>query len=83
MSAAGLTLRELMWMADGKRRDAWKHTSALLAMHYNRTLAKGQPLPPSAFVCDQGKQIVARPGVCDATLQAGLRCRGLDQNNRR
>ena len=36
-------------MADGKRRDAWKHTSALLAMHYNRTLAKGQPLPPSAF----------------------------------
>jgi len=45
--------------------------------------ACARPLPPSAFICDQGKQVVVRPGVCEATLQAGLRCRGLSQSNPR
>ena len=30
-----LTLRELLWMLDGRKREAWNHTAQLLAMVYN------------------------------------------------
>lgn len=30
-----LTLRELIWMADSKRRDAWSHTAATLSLIAN------------------------------------------------
>lgn len=31
----GLTLRELVWMADGRQSEAWNHTASLLAMLAN------------------------------------------------
>ena len=47
-----MTLRELVWMADARRREAWQHTSALLAMLANvhRNLKKKpQPFTPAEF----------------------------------
>ncbi len=50
MNPGPFTLRELVAMADGRAREAWNHTSALLAMlanvHRDR---KKRPLQPADF----------------------------------
>ena len=45
------TLRELVWMADGRQREAWNHTSQLLAMLFNahRDPQKTSPAKPADF----------------------------------
>jgi hypothetical protein len=45
------TLRELVWMAEGRGRDLWSHTSALLALiaNVNRDPKKSRPLKPADF----------------------------------
>jgi hypothetical protein len=35
-----LTLRELVWMAEGRSRDRWNHTAAILALTANCHRAK-------------------------------------------
>jgi len=37
------TLRELLWMAEGKGRENWNHTAALLATMINIMRSKGRP----------------------------------------
>ena len=37
-----MTLRELLWMAEARRRDAWDHTASLLALTYNANRGKNQ-----------------------------------------
>lgn len=46
-----LTLRQLVWMVEGKIGQAWNHTAALLAMLANlhRDRKKTRPVQPSAF----------------------------------
>lgn len=36
-------------MDEARSRDAWRHTSSLLAMLYNVNRTKGRPQEPSAF----------------------------------
>lgn len=38
---AGLTLRELLWMAQGRQCERWNHTAALLAMLANMFRGRG------------------------------------------
>lgn len=64
-----MTLRELVWMADARRRDGWQHTSALLAMLANvhrNPKKKPQPFTPAEFnpLADERKKPVkAKTGV--------------------
>jgi hypothetical protein len=46
-----LTLRELLWMAEGHHRDAWQHTSSLMALmaNVNRDPKKARAFKPSDF----------------------------------
>ena len=46
-----LTLRELLWMAEGRGRDAWAHTSSLMALIANATRdpKKGRSFRPDHF----------------------------------
>lgn len=47
-----LTLRELFWMADGRRRDAWDRTANLIAALFNAVpdhTGKRKPRQPSEF----------------------------------
>lgn len=46
-----LTLRQLLWMVEGKISQAWNHTAALLAMLANlhRDPKKTPPVLPGAF----------------------------------
>ena len=46
-----LTLRELVWMAEGVNQDHWNHTSAILAMlaNVNRDPKKGRAFKPADF----------------------------------
>ena len=45
----GLTLGQLATMHDGKCRDAWNHTSAVLATLYNAGGRLKRPVEPSRF----------------------------------
>jgi hypothetical protein len=48
-SPGPLTLRELVWMAEAKRREAWQHTSSLIATLANiHRDPKKKPRPYSA-----------------------------------
>lgn len=38
------TLRELVWMAEGKGRENWNHTAALLATMINIMRSKNRPV---------------------------------------
>jgi hypothetical protein len=63
-----LTLRELVWMADARRRDGWQHTSAVLAMLANvhrNPKKKPQPFTPSEFnpLVNERKKAKAKTGV--------------------
>lgn len=51
MDPAGLTLRELVWMSEGRSREGWNHTAAVLAMlaNVNRDPKKGRPLKLADF----------------------------------
>jgi hypothetical protein len=47
-----LTLRELFWMVDGRRRDAWDRTAAQIAALFNAApdpTGKRKPRQPSEF----------------------------------
>ena len=46
-----LTLRELVWMADGRVRQSWVHTSSVLAMiaNVNRDPKKTRAFRPDDF----------------------------------
>ena len=46
-----LTLRELLWMAEGRDRARWRHTSAVMALiaNVNRDPKKGRLFEPSDF----------------------------------
>ena len=46
-----LTLRELLWMADGARRERWARTSSMMALtaNCNRDPRRGRPLKPADF----------------------------------
>jgi hypothetical protein len=46
-----LTLRELLWMAEGRSRENWQHTSMLLTMLFNcnRDPKRSKPAKPSDF----------------------------------
>ena len=46
-----LTLRQLFWMAEGRAKDQWQHTSSLLALiaNVNRDPKKTQEFKPSDF----------------------------------
>ena len=46
-----MTLRELVWMAEARCREAWNHTSAVLALLANihRDPKKGKAFKPSDF----------------------------------
>jgi hypothetical protein len=52
-------------MAEGRRRDAWQHTSALLAMLFNahRDPKKSQPRKPTDF--DPYFQHISDNVTCD------------------
>ncbi|MGE0606565.1 MAG: hypothetical protein AB7O62_05500 [Pirellulales bacterium] len=45
------TLRELAWMAEGRQRESWNHTSQVLAMLFNahRDRQKTQAAVPADF----------------------------------
>lgn len=62
-----MTLRELVWMADARRRDEWQHTSAVLAMLANvhrNPKKKPQPFTPADFnPLAERKQPVVKTGV--------------------
>jgi hypothetical protein len=47
----GLTLRQLLWMAEGMGRERWAHTSLICALiaNANRDPRKGRPFKPSDF----------------------------------
>lgn len=50
ISPDGFTLRELLWMAEGRQRDAWNHTAQVLAMLYNAFRSRGsRALGPRDF----------------------------------
>ena len=62
-----LTLRELAQMHEGRSRDAWDHTSLVVATILNVNRAKGRaPIKPSAvnpWQCGaSGRRIALRPG---------------------
>ena len=45
-----MTARQLLWMADGKRKDAWYHTAAIIAKVHNVNCSKKSELKkPTAF----------------------------------
>ena len=45
-----MTLRELVWLAEARQREAWSHTSQILAMVYNSHRGKGtRPMKPAEF----------------------------------
>jgi len=46
-----LTLRQLLWMAEGYGQDRWAHTSLICALiaNGNRDPKKGRPLKPDDF----------------------------------
>lgn len=46
-----MTLRQLLWMAEGQGRERWAHTSLLAAIlaNTNRDPKKGRPLKPDDF----------------------------------
>lgn len=46
-----MTLRELVWMAEGRTQENWNHTASVLAMlaNVNRDPKKGRPLRPADF----------------------------------
>lgn len=47
-----MTLRELLWMADGRGRSAWSHTAQILAMIANANRnpkKKPSPFKPEEF----------------------------------
>jgi hypothetical protein len=46
-----LTLRQLLWMAEGLGRERWAHTSLICALiaNANRDPRKGRPFKPSDF----------------------------------
>ena len=45
------TLRELVWMAEARRRDMWDHTAGLLALLYNinRDPKRSRAMRPEDF----------------------------------
>ena len=45
------TLRELVWMAEGRRRELWDHTASLLALLYNvnRDPRRSRAMRPEDF----------------------------------
>ena len=47
-----LTLRELMWMVDGRREEAWSHTAALMSLQANihrDRKKRNSPFSPADF----------------------------------
>ncbi|HPC65344.1 MAG TPA: hypothetical protein P5175_06225 [Anaerohalosphaeraceae bacterium] len=46
-----MTLRELLWMAEGHHRDAWQHTASVMALiaNVNRDPKKTRAFKPSDF----------------------------------
>lgn len=46
-----MTLRQLFWMAEGRVKDNWQHTSAILALvaNVNRDPKKTKAFKPSDF----------------------------------
>ena len=48
---SGLTLRELVWMFDGRRREAWTHTANVMALLANchRSPKRLRPFQPGRF----------------------------------
>ena len=62
MWRCSITFRELFWMAEARAREAWNHTSAVLAMiaNANRDPKKSRPLKPGDFHPYAGKR---KPGI--------------------
>lgn len=63
-----MTLRELVWMVDARRRDEWQHTSAVLAMLANvhrNPKKKPQPFTPAEFnpLVTERKKAQVKTGV--------------------
>ena len=46
-----MTLRQLLWMAEGHHKDRWQHTSSVMALiaNVNRDPKKNRPFKPSDF----------------------------------
>ena len=52
MDPKPLTLRELIWMADARRRDDWSHTAAMLSLIANahrNPRKRARPYTPAEF----------------------------------
>lgn len=49
MSAEPFTLRELVWMSDGRRKHEWGIASSLMAHIHNQNPYQKRPANPSQF----------------------------------
>ena len=69
MDPSPLTLRELIWMADARRKDQWSHTAAVMALTANvhrNPKKRSRPYSPVDFhpLIERKPVVAEKSGIC-------------------